>query len=499
MAINYLPNDPLAKSSAPMVATPPHPKRAAGRGDLIFSTPSPAEKEFKPGTPEFLFWQSREAGLRAIDTWEVLTGNFTSWQAAQKIPLHADAGEDLNAFYDRASLSFFHQKVGTKTYFSGASTDVVAHEAGHGFLDSIRPDFWDSFLFEVNSFHEAFGDCTAILTALFDPGIRKTVLSKVATKNFVEGTAEELSAAIKKAIPGHNAGTPRRARNKYQWAPPETLPADGGPGVLIQEIHSFCQIFTGCFYDLVVNLFQGTAGKKEADLLDAATLAGKLLVKAATQTPQKSRFFQEVGRTMTLIDQQENAGKNHEAIRLAFDRHGIALGSNAMLAPVSTLAGSAPTITTRAASITAATQKDLRGRLDADSGARIETSPATIAGTNVAASVHYREVSLDACSEKLKGVVAQAPETVLLGAMHGRAAVLGSMPQAATTQDDVESFVRSLVKHGAIQFGAPRATRGIVAAAAAPVAMPSTVTHMIKEVNGQKVLIRVRFACGCRM
>jgi Zn-dependent metalloprotease len=47
----------------------------------------------------------------------------------------------------------------------GASTDVVAHEVGHGLLDSARPDSSTSIL-EVGAFHEAFGDCIAMLTAL---------------------------------------------------------------------------------------------------------------------------------------------------------------------------------------------------------------------------------------------------------------------------------------------------------------------------------------------
>jgi hypothetical protein len=35
---------------------------------------------------------------------------------------------------------------------------------------------------------------------------------------------------------------------------PTTLPADGGPGLLINESHSFARVFTGCFWDLLRNL-----------------------------------------------------------------------------------------------------------------------------------------------------------------------------------------------------------------------------------------------------
>jgi hypothetical protein len=96
------------------------------------------------GTPDFLYWQCREAALASIDAWESIFGTFTRWQAGSTLSVIPDLDQDLNAFYNRSSLSFFHQKVGAKTYFSGASTDVVAHEAGHAFLDAIRPDFWGS-------------------------------------------------------------------------------------------------------------------------------------------------------------------------------------------------------------------------------------------------------------------------------------------------------------------------------------------------------------------
>lgn len=115
---------------------------------------------------------------------------------------------DLNAFYDRVSLSFFHFTNGGTTFLSGASTDVVAHEAGHGILDAIRPELITSAVFEVNAFHEAFGDCVAILTAFLDQSNRSAVLASLTEKNFAEATAENLAAGIKMVQPNHNAAAP---------------------------------------------------------------------------------------------------------------------------------------------------------------------------------------------------------------------------------------------------------------------------------------------------
>ena len=169
MAINFIPNDPRAGAAAPQLQSKTkRPTRPASRSGFVYSNTS-VEGVAPPGTPKFLFWQTRDAGIAAVNAWEASAGAHTAWQGnRKKLALLQDAGQDLNAFYDRASFSFFHQAVAGTTFFSGASTDVVAHEVGHGLLDSVRPDFFSVNFIEVGAFHEAFGDCIAILTALND-------------------------------------------------------------------------------------------------------------------------------------------------------------------------------------------------------------------------------------------------------------------------------------------------------------------------------------------
>lgn len=502
MSINYIPNDPLATGVLPMRKVSPRSDRPANRGGLTLAT-GVAEDTYDVGTSGFLFWQSREAALAALEAFEAMSGStFKTWQGNRKsLRLIADAGVDLNAFYNRQSLSFFHAEGGAKVYFSGASTDVVAHETGHGILDSLRPEFWDSSLFEVNSFHEAFGDCMALLTAFNDKDSRAAILASLEDKNAVESTAEELADGIKVVIsPKHNAAVPRRARNKFKHAIPSTLPdfgsADDGPGKLINEIHSFCQIFSGCFYDTVVNIFKANGPATEAGLLAAARIAGRLLIHAAQQAPQKLRFFREVGRAMVLADQQLNSGVNETAIREAFQGHGIPISLGVALTAESALAGAAPTLGA-AASLAAAAKKDLLRRLSAAPGSKAVFRAIEIGKVKVGEFVHHRAVELGNLDKRLKNVVAMAPETVLVGDSGGRAAVLGMMPHSEGTVDEVEAYVRSLLRKGAIDFGdkpKPKA-KGIVATdAQLPVA---PVTHAVKTVRGKKVLVRTRFACGC--
>jgi hypothetical protein len=495
--INFVPNDP-GDSTLPMRQISPRQNRPANRAGFNFIGQQPEDTYDTVTQPAgFVFWQCREAALAALEAWEDVSGaSFTAWQGpTKKIELRPDDGVDLNAFYDRESLSFFHFPANSTKFLSGASTDVVAHEAGHGILDAIRPELITSSVFEENAFHEAFGDCVAILTALLDGPTRTAVRASLTQKNFVEATAEDLAAGIKSVQANHNAAAARRALNKLKWQLPSTLPdvgsAEDGPGKLINEIHSFGQIFSGCFYNTIVNVFQSKSSATDAALLAAGRTAGNLLAQAVATAPLNPRFFREVGRAMVKADEQANAGANRNAIKSAFEAHNIPLGTGAMLAPVAALAGAAPSFKAAAASLPAAALKDLRSRIGVVSG-KLATATLRIGGETIAMVVHERLVPLGALDKRLKGVVARAPEAILVGESGGRAAILSALPQPETVVDEVETFVASLLKQGAIDFG--KKSKGAVAFAKTSI---SPVTHKIKTVGGKRVLTRFRYACPC--
>lgn len=502
MPINFIPNDPLAGSTAPaMRAQKKHPNRPASRAGLTFSG-AVAEGTLQPGTPGFLFWQCREAGLSALETWESVAGKLIRWQGnRKKLPLRQDVGVDLNAFYDRASFSFFHRTIGSTTLFSGQSTDVVSHEVGHGLLDSIRPDLWDAPFLETGAFHEAFGDCVAVLTALSDRETRQKLLAVTTSlrkRNFVESTAEQLSDGIRRLVPTHNAAAPRHAFNAFQFQIPETLPDNGGPGALINEVHSFGMLFSGCFYDLIAAVFGALSAKNESTLLKAAQTAGALLVGGAKSALLTPRFFQSVGRAMVFADDQLNAGANRDRIRIAFQNHNIMLGANAMLAPAAILAGAAPS-KGRAASLGAATRRDLLKRLGAGRGARLSVEAAEVSGQRFTRALHTQHVPIDSLHKRLKGVTAAAPMPVLVGDSGGRAALVGHLPEPVSTEREVQAFVKSLLNHGRIEFAAPKgaAPKSAVAAKRGIATEATQATHRVRSVGGKKVLERIRFHCRC--
>lgn len=500
--IAFIPNDPLAGSKAPPIRKKnKRANRPASRASFTLPT-APTEGIFDPGTPEFLFWQCREASLSALAAWERFAGPLTNWQGnRKKISLIPDAGSDLNAYYDRDSFSFFHYAIGTKTFFSGVSTDVVAHEVGHGLLDTIRPELWDATFLEAGAFHEAFGDCVALLTALSDASTRTKLLANgtLRKKNFVESTAEELSEGIRRLDPNHNAAAPRRALNTFQYQLPSTLPYDGPPGALINEVHSFGMLFSGCIWDLVAEIFASSAGAS-SDLLAAVKVTGKLLVEGSKVAPITSRFFQNVGRAMVLADETLNRGANHEHINAAFQRHGIKLGSNAMLAPTIALAGTAPT---RNAPLHASTKKDLLQRLGVDRSARVTAQPVDLFGQRVTRAVVHKEVDLSAVHKSLAGVVAQVDVPVNVGASGARAAIVGLMPEPVATDEEVQTFARSLIEHGQIELPSTKKSAGAVKRRALTGRNAksngngglerSRTTHTIATIKGTKVLKRVRF------
>jgi hypothetical protein len=479
--------------------------RKKGEAGFNFVSASPAAL-FVPGTADFLFWQSREAALTAIRMWETLNGALKQWGPEttnpDKLDLLPDADDDLNAFYDRQSLSFFHHTIGAETFFSGASTDVVAHESGHAFLDTLRPELFGTNITEHGAFHEAFGDCTALLTALFDQGTRQALLaasSNLGSPNFVESLSEELSSAVKKARgPSHPAAEPRHALNDFKFQLPTTLPRTGPPALLTSEIHSFGRVFVGCFYDMIRNIFGKARTQNEATLVATAETAGKLLIAGAQQAAISPRFFQSVGRAIVLADQTANGGDNHQAISDAFAAHGILLGSMSALMPRASLAGPAPKRQSKMSFLTVApeTLKDIRKRIEAPAKSRFSFQALKLGDEKVVEATHHREVPLDRLAKELRGVVAYAPEPVLVGGVNKAAALFNMLPDPSTTEDEVHSFVETLLSNNNISLESNRSTaKAIPDTGTRRGRISKYPTHVIVVAKGKKVLTRVRYVC----
>jgi hypothetical protein len=440
--IDFIPNDPLAESDDPMRVEGAHNGQNGKVARFRFPSNAPDSNTYRPETMEFLYWQSREAALAALDAFTACAGPLAAWapEVRGSLEVVPNAGDDLNAYYDRRTLSFFVSQTRDGATCSGASTDVVSHETGHAILDSLRPEFWNSALPEHAAFHEAFGDCMAILTALNDDATRMALLGKrggLDAENFVESLAEELSNAVRRTLgPSHPASKPRHALNSFRWQLPSRLPSIGGPDILSGEVHSFARIFTGCFYDTIRNIFSSQPSKSSADLGNASKIAGKLLIAGARSALERPRLFEEVGIAMLVTDQSANGGQNSAAIRQAFEGHGIALTVTPRIHQTLALAGT------------------LSGR------------PAT------------SEVSLSGLHPLLDGVVAEAPVLPSGESRTGYSVINIGSSENPTTEEEVRFFVRTLLARGSISFESEQTKKA---------------THSVRLVGSKRVLQRIRF------
>ncbi|MCK1516286.1 hypothetical protein IVB22_28015 [Bradyrhizobium sp. 190] len=531
MTINYIANDP-AVAAIPAQSIAASPNRPAGQ--MTFNVTSlPPEQVYSLGTNEFVAWQAREAAFRTLETFENFAGPLRGWTgrpAKLKLDLIPNEGVDLNAFYNRSSVSFFSFPLGGgRTVFSGASADVVAHEVGHAILDALRPDLWDVDMFEVPAFHEGFGDCIAIMAALADQNIRTALLAaspQLNTPNFVEGTAEELSLAIGTAVsPTHNAAQPRRAMNAFKWVLPQSLPDDGNPGVLINEIHSFGQLTSGCYYQLIREIFQAGPGG-EAGLLQACQVATRLLAQAVAEAPIRPRFLETVGRTMILADKNLFGGASEAHIRTAFGHHGITLSVTNFLAPRMALTPASTKKSKTAgkganlASLSAPAKRLLNDVLEVAPKGKLTRSAFTVAGPDTAQMTTYRAVDLSGLSEQLTNVKSYNPYSALVGLSGGAPAVLGAVDPAAVISNEVRSYVATLLRRAQVDLTPPGKAKPAAKAAspgatakkkkaakaarkgrkkrgAGYLSEKGRATHVLRLQGKEVVLERIGFACGC--
>ena len=341
--IRYLPDDPLATRPeleivpAP-IASPGSPRvRLVPRGGPI---PPPAL--YTPGSEEFLDWQLQEALRRGVELWASLAPSFRAWQGGRaELDVIADEGEDLNAFYDRAALHFFHRRdpVTRQVVRSGASVDVSCHEQGHAVLDALRPDLWDAASFEVSAFHEAFGDVSALLVVLQDERIRQDAVSetggRLTRSNEVSRLAEQLGRAIRD-IYGPGAAPRdclREAAGDLAYVPPGRLPAQGPDAELTREPHSFSRVFTGAFYETLARTAEALASPADsAALLASSALHGAALARAVTLARRDVRWMKAVGEAWLAALE---TGPAREVCREVLTRRGILPGPQAEVAGTS--------------------------------------------------------------------------------------------------------------------------------------------------------------------
>lgn len=283
-----------------------------------------------PGTPAFRYWVAADALSTGCQTWGPLVPTGTHWvrSVGRVLTVHLDEGVDLNAFYDRQGLKFFHQRVEGVDVFSGGSPEIVRHELGHAVLDALRPQLWNAAMHEADALHEAFGDISALLTALQMESLRTAVLTqtqgRIEQSSRMSRLAEQLGWAVEKVAPG--AAEPdclRNMSNRFFYRDPVELPPSGPANMLTSGPHSFSRVFSGAFLKIVAGIFRQQDNEDQAALAEAGRIAGQLLVDAVVAAPVVAGYYAQVAGHMIAADQRRHSGKYGPSLRMAFTRHGI--------------------------------------------------------------------------------------------------------------------------------------------------------------------------------
>ena len=324
-------DDPLSEGAVPVER--PVPVLSKGRLKLAIDLAQPPPGRYEPGTAEFRYWTAADALARAVQFWAPMLPRGTTWQRGAELAVRLDAGDTLDALYNRDSLCFFHANVKGHTIYTGESPDVVTHEAGHAVLDAIRPQLWDAMSGEVAAFHESFADISALLTALQLPSIQAAVLADTGgvlnRSSRLSRLAEQLGWAIRQRQPCSVEGDClRSAVNCFIYQPPELLPIVAPAVALSSEPHSYSRVFTGAFWITLTGMAHAIVRPADANALKVASVdAGRLLVAAVRAAPIVPDYMAQLAGHLLAADRQLFDGKYATAIRNGFVLKGVLAAS----------------------------------------------------------------------------------------------------------------------------------------------------------------------------
>ena len=280
-----------------------------------FGIAQPDPGIYEPRTAEFRYWTAAEALRRAADFWapRVPGGN---WQMGPTLKVILDEGEDLNAYYDRQALNFFHGPgEDGKTVYSGESPDIVCHEMGHAVLDSVKPQLWGAGSSEAAAFHESFADISAILAALQLPSLRSAILNDTQGDLYrssrLSRLAEQLGAAIRLQAPDAvESDCLRNAVNSFVYQDPVALPQGGPASQLSSEPHNFSRVFTGAVFEIIGAMLLKKATTPDRptpdELLSIAGEIADILIDGVKQAPVVPNWYSQVAASMVAASGEAN-------------------------------------------------------------------------------------------------------------------------------------------------------------------------------------------------
>jgi hypothetical protein len=160
--------------------------------DDPYADPGDASDAALSGDPAFRARNVYAVAAATLATFEAALGRRISWRSpGHRIYLVPRAFAEANAGYhpSHGAIYFGYVPGEDGEHLTCLSYDIVAHEISHAILDGLRPHFIEPGLPDQAGFHEALGDCVALLSVFAHGPVVERLLSEKA------GSDEVLPAA----------------------------------------------------------------------------------------------------------------------------------------------------------------------------------------------------------------------------------------------------------------------------------------------------------------
>jgi len=219
------------------------------------------------------------------------------WTERKPIYINPDSkASELNASYSRVEDKTFGGVLVFNSYpndygqtiYTSQNEDIVSHETGHAFLDTILPDLYTQPRLQTQAIHESVGDLTCLFYQLSQKKNRLKVLEE--TKGNLHATSF-LTLIAEPLNKGTKYGELRNLINEKRMGQTDC------------EEHDLSNIFSAAIYELLEELFKTFKilyrGEEEERILNRAQCALRLLLlRSLIEIPYSDPSFSDIGKQM---------------------------------------------------------------------------------------------------------------------------------------------------------------------------------------------------------
>lgn len=268
---------------------------------------------------------------QVLTMYQRVLGRKLQWQwnrnshVENAIAVYPHAGRAANAYYSRNErvLKFFFftpfsQPPGAPDVYTCRSLDIVAHEAGHAILDSLKPNWILSNASpQTGGLHEAFGDLTSIFLILSQLDLVEYIIAETKADLHRPGMMGALAEEF-----GNALGLPEGLRN-----------ADNNLKLseVSNEVHEISQVFTGAVFDILADIFTASRNPRIQDDAEVLYNVGKymasLVIRAIENSPNENASFADVAEAMLEIVRSDGQESYASSIAKNFEVREV-LGSD---------------------------------------------------------------------------------------------------------------------------------------------------------------------------